>query len=219
MRMLLVEDNRNIPTDVLEALQAQGFALQQRSAGTDALRDAVAQCFDLILVGHTVADMEPTQFCRRLRAQGVATALVAMTDHDDMGKRIELLDAGADDFVASPIDLDELLARVRAVLRRCGTTMDRLCVGPIAIDPRSRIVTVDGEDVEMTEREASLLAYLARRAGVVVSRQEISKNVWKSDATPASNTIDVNIRHLRGKLGAAACYLKTVRGQGYLLQA
>lgn len=217
MRVLLLDDSKEPVSALSQAFRGQGFETEVCTTAAETMRRALEKQHDLLIVDGVTPPADVAQLCRVLRGAGVSVAMIVLSHHQETQKRIDILDAGADDHLLKPVDFAELLARARAILRRCGVTLEKIHVGSLIIDPRSRYVVVEGRSVEMTDREAALLAFLAIRAGSVVSRDEIIKHVWKS-VVPASNTIDVNIRHLRDKLGNGAQHLKTVRGRGYMLQ-
>jgi len=217
MRVLTIENVPEAGGQCVAALEGQNDTVTRVLNREDAVRIALTQDFELIIIdGYTV--QETATLCTVLRKSGVNTGVVARLTESNRLACCDVLDAGADDFVCGPTSIDELLARIRALSRRCGVTSEAIVFGPFLVDPNNRYVAINGEPVDMTGREIALLALLARRAGAVVSRSDIVKHVWKRDKLPSSNLVDVNIRHLRSKLGDAASHLKTVRGRGYMLQ-
>jgi two-component system copper resistance phosphate regulon response regulator CusR len=159
--------------------------------------------------------------CRTIRESGCAVPILMVTARDAVEARIEGLDAGADDYLVKPFDFGELLARLRALIRRGRQPLlpDRVTVGPITIDTRSRRVRVRNRDVFLTAKEYALLEYLVRRAGDVVSRGDIAEHVWDEHYDPVSNVVDVYVQRLRRKLDQSGfdSLIRTRRGEGYQL--
>jgi two-component system copper resistance phosphate regulon response regulator CusR len=161
--------------------------------------------------------------CRTIRNSGSAVPILMLTARDAIDARIEGLDSGADDYLVKPFDFGELLARLRALVRRGRQPIlpERLSVGPLSIDTRGRHVRMRNRDVSLTAKEYALLEYLVRRAGDVVSRADISEHVWDEHYDPMSNIVDVYVQRLRRKLDRAGAdsMIRTRRGEGYQLAA
>jgi two-component system OmpR family response regulator len=221
MRVLIVEDDA-ATRDLLErGLREELFDVEAVSDAASAEARAAADVFDAIVLDVILPGHDGFMVCRRLRARGLDTPILLLTGRHDVEDRIRGLDAGADDYLLKPFAIRELLARLRAVMRR-GRTKHRDAVlncGPIALDQRDQVVTVDGAAVMLTPTEYRLLQHLMVRAGALVTRAELSRHVWGDAEGMDSNTIDVYISHLRKKLGASSVpMLRTVRGVGYRLQ-
>ncbi|GAA4678987.1 DNA-binding response regulator [Phytohabitans rumicis] len=215
--VLVVEDERSIADLVRMYLTRDGFGVHVEHDGTAGLAAArrlrpVACVLDIALPG-----MDGTEICRRMRDGGDWTPVIFLTARDDEVDRIVGLELGADDYVTKPFSPRELVARVRAVLRRtAGTPAGRpLSVGPITLDPERRTVTVEGAPVLLTSTEFDLLAHLMGRPGRVFTREELLASVWGYAAHTGTRTVDVHVAQVRGKLGAGAAVLRTHRGVGY----
>ena len=183
--------------------------------------EQVAACdYDAILLDVMLPGADGFALCKRWRAEGVTTPILFLTARDDVADRIRGLDRGGDDYLVKPFAFAELLARVRALLRRprAMTGTPELRVGDLVIDTSRRTVSRGGNSVGLTTREYQLLEHLARNAGKVVSRTALWEHVWESGAEPDSNVVDVYIRYLRNKLGRKPDLIRTVRGGGYILE-
>jgi DNA-binding response OmpR family regulator len=215
--VLVVEDERSIADLVRMYLARDGFGVHVEHDGTAGLAAArrlrpVACVLDIALPG-----MDGTEICRRLRDGGDWTPVIFLTARDDEVDRIVGLELGADDYVTKPFSPRELVARIRAVLRRtAGTPAGRpLTVGPIMLDPERRTVTVEGAAIQLTSTEFDLLAHLMGRPGRVFTREELLASVWGYAAHTGTRTVDVHVAQVRAKLGAGAAVLRTHRGVGY----
>ncbi|RMF10179.1 MAG: response regulator, partial [Alphaproteobacteria bacterium] len=176
--------------------------------------------YDLIILDLMLPKKNGITVCRELRASGVSTPVLMLTARDSVEDRVRGLDAGADDYLPKPFAFEELLARVRALLRRQSETKTpTLKLADLELDPISRRVTRAGKPIRLTTKEYALLEYLMRNAGKVLSRTLIGEHVWDMNFDPESNVIDVYISHLRAKIdkGFETPLLHTLRGQGYLL--
>jgi two-component system OmpR family response regulator len=222
MRVLVVEDD-----PATRDLLARGL----REAGMDVslMADAIGlevrvaeETFDAIVLDVVLPGDDGFTVCRRLRARGIDTPVLLLTGRNALADRVRGLDAGADDYLPKPFSFEELLARLRALTRR-GRTRQLTAVltyGGIELDQRDRIVRVNGQTVDLTATEFRLLEYLLRRAGALVTRDELAAHVWNDAIDRGSNVIDVYVGYLRKRLGPeAAALLRTVRGMGYTLGA
>ncbi len=228
--VLVVEDERPIADLVRLYLTREGFGVHVEHDGAAGLAAArkvrpVACILDIGLPG-----MDGTEICRRLREGGDWTPVIFLTARDDEIDRVVGLELGADDYVTKPFSPRELVARVKAVLRRGGaaTEGERVRqVGPITLDPERRLVTIDGAldgaadgvPVALTSTEFDLLAHLMNRPGRVFTREELLASVWGYAAHGGTRTVDVHVAQVRGKLGDAASVIRTVRGVGYTADA
>ncbi|MBE1486262.1 response regulator [Plantactinospora soyae] len=217
--VLVVEDERSIADLVRLYLTRDGFGVHVEHdgiAGLDAARRMrpVACVLDIALPG-----MAGTEVCRQMRAVGDWTPVIFLTARDDEVDRVVGLELGADDYVTKPFSPRELVARIRAVLRRTGGTPDGAerprVVGPVTLDPVRRLVTVGGIPVQLTSTEFDLLAHLMGRPGRVFTREELLASVWGYAAHTGTRTVDVHVAQVRGKLGGAAEVIRTHRGVGY----
>lgn len=222
-RVLLVEDDADVRAALLSALAGHGHDVSWTAAGTEALRTAVDDRPDVVVLDLGLPDIDGHEVLRMLRAVSDVPVVVA-TARDDEAAIVRTLDAGADDYVVKPFSAQELEARIRAVIRRAedGGRDAPVVVGDLVIDPAGREVELAGEPVELTRLEFDLLLTLARRAGEVVSKRELLAEVWRQPYGGADKTVDVHLSWLRRKLGESADeprYLHTFRGVGIKLAA
>src|SRR5262245_29497013 len=202
MRILLVEDEPQAARMLAKGLQEQAYAVDVAPDGRRVLELASSSDYDAIILDVMIPFMDGIEVCQRLRASGSQVPVLMLTARDSVEARIAGLDSGADDYLTKPFDVGELYARLRALIRRGvrPTLPVRLTAGPLEIDSRSRQVRCRGNVVSLTRREYALLEYLARRAGDVVGRADISEHVWDGSYDPTSNVIDVFIQRLRRKI-------------------
>lgn len=219
MRVLIIEDNRKLASFLKRALEEEGHVADSAFDGPSGLEQAGAIRYDALLLDWMLPGMDGLAVLRELRARGSTLPVLLLTARGEVPERIAGLDAGADDYLTKPFDLGELLARVRALGRRRAGNDGLLRVGPLALDRSERRLLVDGERVELTPREFTLLAYLMREAGRVVTRSELLAHVWNMTFDPGSNVVEAQVKNLRDKLGAHAVLIETVRGAGYRLGA
>jgi DNA-binding response OmpR family regulator len=217
MRALIVEDYGPVRVAVRDGLTEHGFAVDVASDGKDGLWLAAHNPYDVVILDLMLPKLSGLEVLRRLRAAGSTTAILLLTARDAVDDRVTGLDLGADDYLIKPFAFAELVARVRALVRR---SYDRaspaIAVGDLRIDPARRTVTRGGRELAMSAREYALLEYLAIRAGHVVTRTEIWDHVYDFNADVQSNVVDVYIGYLRRKLGPPPL-IHTRRGQGYVL--
>lgn len=217
----VVEDDRHILAAVTRGLTERGHVVLGASTGLGALGDIVEGRPDVVVLDLGLPDIDGLELLRMLRAVTTVPVIVA-TARDDEGEIIRTLDAGADDYVVKPYSADQLDARIRAVLRRVreGDPEEPLQIGGLTMDPRRRIVTVDGEAVDLSRKEFDMLWHLATRRGEVVSKRELLAAVWRQPYGGPEKTVDVHLSWLRTKLGESARaphYLRSVRGVGVML--
>jgi two-component system OmpR family response regulator len=217
-RILIVDDDPPVLRMLVRTLAAEGYETVPAPDGGAALAAAERSVPDLVVLDVAMPGLDGLQVCRRLREKGVGVPVLLLTARDTVEDRVAGLDAGADDYVAKPFRMEELLARVRALIRRAkGQASAELRCGPITLDTRTGRVTVDGRPVPLTGHEYRVLAYLMHRKGQLVSRSELAEHVYAQDLDRDSNTIEVFIGRLRRKLGVDL--IATVRGLGYRLEA
>lgn len=216
MRVLLVEDEPKL-ADVLErGLRGAGYSVDTAGNGTDALWLACEWDYDAVVLDVQIPAPNGIEVARRLRELGRWAPILFLTVRDDIGDRVEGLDAGGDDYMTKPFAFDELFARLRALIRRSPHPRPSvLSSGPIELDPASHEVREGGELLELSPKEFSLLEYLMRRQGEAVTRSEILDHVWDFGYDGTSNVVDVYVGYLRSKLGAER--IETIRGVGYRL--
>ena len=220
MRILLVEDEPSAAAMLGKGLREEAYAVDMAADGEAALTQAFVNDYDLIILDVVLPGKDGFRVCRELRTNSVTVPVLMLTARDAVEDRIEGLDSGADDYLPKPFDFEELLARVRALLRRKPAMYpETITVGNMSLDTRSRHVTRAGQSIDLTAKEYALLEYLARRAGEVVSRIDISEHVWDESYDPFSKVIEVFIQRLRRKVdeGHALKLIHTRRGEGYML--
>jgi DNA-binding response OmpR family regulator len=218
MKALIVEDDRKLASFLSRAFSEEGYTVDVCRTGAEAVAQAPAISYDLVILDWMLPEGDGLSVCRELRRNGNSVPILMLTARSEIGEKVMALDGGADDYMTKPFHLDELMARARALTRRAVGGVDgMLRLGPLVLDLQKRLIHVNGVRIELTGREFSLLALLARNAGRVVTRSEILEQVWGIHFDPGSNVIDVHMRRLREKLGEAAVWLETARGQGYRL--
>jgi DNA-binding response OmpR family regulator len=219
-RVLVVEDDDEIADVLRRSLRQEGHEVRTAADGEDALRQATEFVPDLVVLDLGLPRLDGVEVCRQLRAHGDVPILI-LTARTDTGDRVEGLDAGADDYLVKPFERAELLARMRALLRRRpprGTAS--LTVGDLVLNPGTREVTRGERTLDLTNREFELLEFLMRNERLVISRERLLEEVWGYDPTSMTNTIDVFISNLRRKLeeGGEERILHTKRGAGYVVR-
>jgi two-component system copper resistance phosphate regulon response regulator CusR len=220
MRILLVEDEPRMAGLIARGLRDESHAADVAEDGESALEHVAVNDYDAVILDLTLPGIDGIEVCRRMRASGLRTPVLMLTARDAVADRIAGLDVGADDYLVKPFDFGELLARLRALRRRSVQLQsDRLTVDDLIIDTATREVRRDGTRIELTAKEYALLEFLARRAGAVIGRAEISEHVWDETFDPFSNAIEVYIKRLRRKIddGRAFPLILTWRGAGYSL--
>lgn len=220
MRILLAEDEPDTAKLLARGLREQTFAVDVAHDGEEAVFQATINSYDLIILDIGLPLKDGFEVCKELRNQGLSIPILMLTARDSVRDRITGLDTGADDYLTKPFDFYELLARTRALLRRGHALKpDLLAIADLTIDTRSHKVYRAGRLIELTAKEYALLEYMARRAGEVVTRADISEHVWDNQFDPFSNLIEVYINRLRQKIdeGSPLKLILTMRGEGYLL--
>jgi len=220
MRVLLVEDDPGIVNFLAKGLREQTYAVDVATDGDDALYKAALNEYDAIILDIMIPGPDGLEVCRELRNSGSNVPIIMLTARDEVGDRVRGLDTGADDYLTKPFQVSELLARLRALMRR-GTTLRPavIHVGNLEIDSSAQIVKRSGKIITLTAREYALLEYLARNVDRVVGRSELTEHVWDERYDPYSNVIDVHINHLRRKIdhNSDQPLIHTRRGSGYIL--
>jgi two-component system, OmpR family, KDP operon response regulator KdpE len=220
--LVLIEDDPAIRTALERALSRRGHAVYAAPTAMAGLELVTSRSPDVVVLDLGLPDVDGTQVLGMIRGISAVPVIVA-TARDDEDEMVRVLDLGADDYVVKPFSAEQLEARLRAVLRRGRTTDDpdpALAVGGLSIDRSTRVVTLDGRPVDLTRMEFDLLAYLAGRAGRVVSKRQLMAEVWQQPYGGADKTVDVHLSWLRRKLGETAAeprFLQTVRGVGVKL--
>ncbi len=223
MRVLLVEDEPNAAHVLAKGLREHTYAVDVAGDGETAMFQVATTDYDAVILDVMLPIKDGFTVCRTIRESGCGVPILMVTARDAVEARIEGLDSGADDYLVKPFDFGELLARLRALIRRGRQPIlpERLTVGPLALDTRGRRVWVRNREVLLTAKEYALLEYLARRLGDVVSRADIAEHVWDEHYDPLSNVVDVYVQRLRRKLDrpGGESVIRTRRGEGYQLAA
>jgi DNA-binding response OmpR family regulator len=220
MRILLIEDDRKAARLLARGLQEEGFVVDVAHTGEEGDEQAFVLDYDLIVLDWMLPGKDGLTLCRDLRQRGCKTPVLMLTARDALRDRVTGLNSGADDYLTKPFAFDELLARVRALLRRSEITRPVvLSLDDLSLDPLSQRVVRGGVVLELTHKEFAILHILMRQAGAVVSRSRLAEQVWKDDLIAIDNLIDVHISNLRRKVDAppAAPLIHTVRGRGFRL--
>ena len=223
MRVLVVEDEQKVANALREGLEGERYDVVVERTGEDAFFRMTTEAFDLILLDLGLPGRDGLQILTTLRSKGIKTPVLVLTARDALQDRVAGLDSGADDYLVKPFAFAELLARIRALMRRGrAAEAPRLAVGDLTMDLITRKVMRGGQQVELTVREFELLEYLMRYEAQVVSRETLARDVWKETArtTPLDNVIDVHIARLRRKidLDRPVKLIHTVRGVGFMLR-
>lgn len=216
MRLLVVEDEAGIAADLLRALGAAGFVAEHAADGEAAWLRGGVEPFDAAILDLGVPRIDGLSLIRRWRAEGVGFPILVLSARGAWTTRVEAIDAGADDYLVKPFEMEELLARLRAVLRRsAGRASNLLLVGDLALDLRARRLTRAGRPVELTPLEFRLLAYLMHHQGRAVHQTELTEHLYAEEADRGDNAVEALVARLRRKIGADA--VQTRRGHGYVI--
>ena len=214
MRLLVAEDDPDLASQLVESLREAGYAVDLGSDGEEAHFLGETESYDAVVLDLGLPKIDGLTVLERWREAGRNMPVLILTARDRWSEKVAGIDAGADDYLAKPFRLEELLARLRALIRRAGGHASPVLeIGRIRVDTRNSKVTVDGAAVKLTAQEYRLLAYLAHNSGKVVSRTELTEHLYDQDFDRDSNTIEVFVGRLRRKLGADS--VETVRGLGY----
>ena len=216
MRLLIVEDDRDLNRQISSALEAAGYAVDRAFDGEEGWFLGDTEPYDAAVLDIGLPKKDGLTVLEAWRKSGRTMPVLILTARDSWTDKVKGIDAGADDYVAKPFHMEEVLARLRALLRRAaGRATSDIAIGPVRLDARTGRVTVNGALVRLTSHEYRLLSYLMHHAGRVVSRSEIVEHLYEQDFDRDSNTIEVFIGRLRKKLGVDI--IKTARGLGYIL--
>ncbi|MDI6750541.1 MAG: response regulator [Rhodocyclaceae bacterium] len=216
MRILLAEDDPHLGDGLMVGLRQEGYAVDWVKDGAAADLALKTEAYDLLVLDLGLPRQTGMEVLAALRARGQSLPVLILTARDATSDKVQGLDAGADDYLVKPVDLDELAARVRALLRRAaGRSQPQLCLGDLTLDPAARQVTLAGKPVELSAREFALLQVLLENAGRVMTRAQLEASLYGWRDEPDSNALEVHIHHLRKKLGAER--IKTLRSIGYTM--
>lgn len=222
MRLLVIEDEKKVARFIKKGLEEEGYAVDLAFDGEEGLAMVLDQVHDLIILDIALPKIDGLQVLKKLRERNVRTPVLLLTVRATIEDKVLGLDSGADDYLTKPFVFQELLARIRALLRRKAEAGPPLLqVEDLVLDPARHLVTRGGERVDLTSKEFALLEYLLRNAGRVLSRAMISEHVWNYDFDTETNVIDVYVNYLRRKIdsGRDKKLIHTVRGSGYVLKS
>ena len=220
MRVLIVEDERSMALYIAQALAEHGFATDIAHDGEEAWTLIETHPYDVVVLDLMLPRLDGLEVCRRMRQAGNHVPILVLSARDLVDDRVKGLNAGADDYLVKPFAIEELTARLHALLRRQpGTAKPLLSVSDLHLDPATHAVRRGEQAIPLTAREYSLLEYLMRHPGVVHTRTMIAEHVWDFPFDHASNVVDVYVKHLRGKIDSAGrrSFITAVRGVGYVL--
>lgn len=214
MRILVVEDEHLIAQSLKKGLEQESYAVDLAYTGTDGYDLAASETYDAIILDLMLPGMDGVAVCQTLRKDGVHTPILMLTAKTQVPDRVHGLDAGADDYLPKPFAFEELLARLRALIRRPQETVGTILTsGEVSLDTTHFTVTYQGKLIELSSREFALLEYMLRHKGTILTKDQIIEHVWNYEADILPNTVEVYIRKLRTKLGVQT--IQTVRGFGY----
>jgi two-component system copper resistance phosphate regulon response regulator CusR len=222
VRILLAEDDRQLRESIARGLREASYAVDDAADGERALFLAAVNEYDAIVLDIVLPGRDGVEVCRQIRRKGSHTPILMLTARDTVDDKIIGLDAGADDYLTKPFDFGELLARLRALVRRKGDVLPgELAVADLVVDTRRHTARRGHREITLTTKEYALLEHLARNAGRIVTRAEINAHVWDDNHDPFSNLIDVYVSRLRRKVdgGERVALISTRRGVGYMLSA
>ena len=218
LKILLVEDDSTSASFVAQGLREENYLVDWVNTGPLADQAVSDQDYDAILLDVMIPGVDGFELCRQWRGNGLSVPILFITARDGLSDRVQGLDLGADDYLVKPFAFEELLARLRARLRRVeAPPTEELEVGAIRLQPGSHRCFVDGVEIELTPREYLMIEIMARNPDRVVSRTQLWEQAWETGSEPNSNVVDVYVGYLRNKLGSARSQLQTVRGSGYRL--
>ncbi len=222
MRILVIEDETKVGSFIKRALEEESYAVDLCEDGAKGLELAFATNYDLVIVDLMVPTLPGLEIVKGIRQAKIQTPILILTAQSQVDQRVKGLDAGADDYLTKPFAIDELLARIRALLRRGATESPGvLQIDDLLLNPATREVTRGGQRIDLTLKEYALLEYLMRHTGRVLTRPMISEHGWNQDFDTFTNVIDVYVNYLRNKIdrGRVKKLIHTVRGSGYMLKA
>lgn len=224
MRVLLVDDEVKFAQSLRKVLESQRYTVDVVHDGLEGYTQAVVEQYDLLLLDVSLPQMDGVEVCRRLRDEGAVLPILMLTARDAVADRIVGLDSGADDYLVKPFEVDELLARMRSLLRRGKSEPVVLEVGDLRLDPVAQVVTRGDVEIDLSAREYALLEFLMRNPRHILSKQQILDHVWGNEVDSFSNVVDVYIGYLRNKIDKPfpdrkPPLITTVKGLGYRIGA
>lgn len=218
MKVLLIEDDRDLAAGLVKALEAEGFIVRHETHGSDAIIQFDQFAPDLVVLDLGLPDMDGLDVLKFIRRKKAGTPVLILTARDALNDKVNALDIGADDYLAKPFEMLELLARLRVLSRRLGTAgSSKVVIGGVVLDTAAHHLTVDGEEIRLPKKEYMTLKVLMEEAGRVKTKEMLENNLYDWDKTIGSNTVEVHISNLRKKLPHD--FIKTIRGVGYTVEA
>ncbi len=220
MKLLLIEDEKDLTRTLKKGLKEAGYNVDVAYDGESGAMMATSDDYDCIILDFKLPKMNGLEVCREIRRNKIITPILILTVVDSVDMKVKCLDAGADDYITKPFSFSELLARIRALVRRAKSTPTQIQVADLVLNPLSRTVTRGGKKIYLSPKEFDLLYYLASNKGKVLTRMEIGENVWGINFDTGTNYIDVYINYLRKKIDKDfdKKLIHTVRGVGYVLK-
>jgi len=220
MKILLVEDEENVADFIRRGLEEEGFVVDVSHDGKDGFVKATSGEYDLMILDIMLPGVDGIDLCKLIRMKEIITPILMLTAKDTVEDKVKGLDSGDDDYLTKPFSFDELLARIRALIRRKSLSVEPLHCADLKLDSLKRKVTRAGREIYLRPKEFALLEFLLRNKNKVMSRAEILKNVWGYDFDPATNVVDVHINFLRDKIDREyeKKLIRTVRGAGYMIR-
>lgn len=221
MRVLLVEDEQNVASFLKKGLEEEFYTVDVAEDGADGFAMATSKEYDCIILDVMLPEISGLEICKKLRSSNVKTPILMLTALDSVGSKVEGLESGADDYLTKPFAFSELLARIRALLRRAPDSLSELILNDLRMDLLSRRVFRGDQEIILTQKGFAILEYFLRNKGRVLSRTQIIENIWGYNFDPNTNVVDVHIKFLREKIdkGFDKKLIHTVRGSGYVLKA
>jgi len=216
-RILVVEDDKKLSGFLTRVLAEEGYTVELATTGTEAIQTTQKSSYDAIVLDWMLPEADGLQVCREIRSRGDTTPIIMLTARGETAEKVQGLDTGADDYMVKPFEIEELVARIRALIRR-GQGTGKLRAGDLEVDRVAHRATLGGAPLALTSREYALLVYFMSNADAVVSRADLLSHVWETNLDPGSNLIEVHVSRLREKLGAQSWMIETVRGAGYRLR-
>jgi two-component system OmpR family response regulator len=221
MRVLLVEDEQNVATFLKKGLEEEFYTVDLAEDGAEGYSMAISKEYDCMILDVMLPEMSGIEICKKVRAAGIKTPILMLTALDSVGSKVEGLESGADDYLTKPFAFSELLARIRALLRRAPDSLSELTLQDLRMDLLSRRVFRGDQEIVLTQKGFAILEYFLRNKGRVLSRTQIIENIWGYNFDPNTNVVDVHIKFLREKIDKEfeKKLIHTVRGAGYVLKA
>jgi DNA-binding response OmpR family regulator len=220
MKILLVEDDPDIADFIKEGFKSEGFAADIAADGKQGSYMARLNPYDVIVLDYSLPGKNGIEVCQEIRSSGSSVPIIFLSVIDDTQKKIEALGKGADDYITKPFSFEELMARVKALLRRPNKIKESIIkIGDLSIDINKKVIFKEDTPINLTRKEYNLLEYLMRNQGMVVSRSMILEHVWNAEVDPFSNTVEAHILNLRKKIGneGKKDLIKNIPGRGYLI--